>query len=129
MRRLAPSSFVILALIAAVAVIALAAACGDDTTPDVSTPAAPSAAETGAPAATPAASADGATLFADNCAGCHGSTGSGGQGPDIRNEDDAAEVIAQVSAGGGGMPAFEGSLSATEIEAIAAYVSGGQLSQ
>src|SRR5581483_6658618 len=60
------------------------------------------------------------------CGGCHtlsaaGSTGEGGPNLDqLRPSKEA--VVAQVTQGGGGMPAFGGTLSAAEIEALASYV-------
>ncbi len=70
--------------------------------------------------------AAGATVFADNCAGCHGVDGTGGNGgPDltaIPSAKDAATVTKQVQNGGGGMPAFKGQLSDQEIQDVTAYV-------
>ena len=65
-------------------------------------------------------------LGASGCAGCHtlsdaGSTGT--IGPDLdalKPTHDA--VVAQVTNGGGGMPAFGDSLSETQIQDVAAYV-------
>ncbi len=65
---------------------------------------------------------DAAALFADNCAGCHGSDGSGGFGPDLRNEDNVDRVVQQVTNGGDKMPAFGDKLSGDEIQALADYV-------
>jgi quinohemoprotein ethanol dehydrogenase len=75
-------------------------------------------------AATSAAA--GKKVFSDNCAGCHGADGHGGNGgPDLSNRPAAKNltaVIAQVTNGGGGMPAFKGTLSETQIKAVATYV-------
>jgi cytochrome c551 len=96
------------------------AACGDEAT-DETTPASTPAATT--PASTPTQAADDpATLFTENCAGCHGADGSGGNGPDLRGEDDVDGIAAQVRDGGGGMPAFSGSLTDAQIQALAEYV-------
>jgi mono/diheme cytochrome c family protein len=80
-------------------------------------------------AATGAATGDaeaGATVFADNCSVCHGSTGHGGNGgPDLRTMPKAkteAGAIEQVTEGGGGMPPFGGTLSEEEIQNVAAFV-------
>jgi alcohol dehydrogenase (cytochrome c) len=74
-------------------------------------------------AADPAA---GKTVFADNCAGCHGVSGTGGNGgPDltaIPSAKDAATVQKQVENGGGGMPAFKGTLTEQQIKDVTAYV-------
>ena len=66
-------------------------------------------------------------LGASGCAGCHtlsdaGSTGTIGPNlDDLKPSDDA--VVAQVTNGGGGMPAFGDSLSEEQIQDVAAYVS------
>jgi cytochrome c6 len=68
----------------------------------------------------------GAVVFSENCSTCHGATGHGGNGgPDLRTMPLAQTeegAIQQVTNGGGGMPAFGGTLSAEEIENVAAYV-------
>jgi alcohol dehydrogenase (cytochrome c) len=68
----------------------------------------------------------GKEVFAENCSTCHGATGHGGNGgPDLRTMPLAKEQAGaekQVTNGGGGMPAFGGSLSKEEIENVAAYV-------
>lgn len=69
----------------------------------------------------------GKSAFTTNCAGCHtlseaGTTGS--VGPNLDDLlPDFALVVKQTTNGGGGMPAFGGTLSKAEIEAIAKYVS------
>lgn len=70
--------------------------------------------------------AAGASVFAENCAGCHGEDGHGGPGgPDLttmplaQTEDGAVQ---QVTNGGGGMPAFGEQLSEEEIANVAAFV-------
>jgi alcohol dehydrogenase (cytochrome c) len=79
-------------------------------------PARPPEAGEGDPAA-------GQSVFAENCAGCHGSEGTGGNGgPSLVRSDDLQRVIAQVSNGGGGMPAFKDTLSQEQIRDVAAYV-------
>jgi mono/diheme cytochrome c family protein len=68
----------------------------------------------------------GAVVFSENCSTCHGATGHGGNGgPDLRTMPLAQTeegAIQQVTNGGGGMPAFGGTLSEEEIENVAAYV-------
>ena len=65
-------------------------------------------------------------MFSENCSTCHGATGHGGNGgPDLRTmplaqSTEGAEI--QVTNGGGGMPAFGGTLSEEEIKNVAAYV-------
>jgi mono/diheme cytochrome c family protein len=66
-------------------------------------------------------------LGTSGCAGCHtlsdaGSTGTIGPNlDDLKPSHDA--VVAQVTNGGGGMPAFRDSLSEQQIQDVAAYVS------
>jgi quinohemoprotein ethanol dehydrogenase len=78
-------------------------------------------------AATPAADVTaGAAVFSDNCAGCHGIAGKGGNGgPDLTTIPSAkklAVVVKQVENGGGGMPAFKSQLTAKQIRDVAAFV-------
>ncbi|MDW5593751.1 PQQ-binding-like beta-propeller repeat protein [Conexibacter stalactiti] len=73
--------------------------------------------------------AAGRTVFADNCATCHGVTGRGGNGgPDltaIPSARDLDAVIRQTTDGGSAMPAFGDSLSPKEIQDVAAFVTNG----
>jgi mono/diheme cytochrome c family protein len=75
--------------------------------------------------AAPSAEA-GKEVFAENCSVCHGATGhGGGGGPDLTTMPKAKEQAGaeeQVTNGGGGMPAFKGTLSEEEIANVAAYV-------
>ena len=70
--------------------------------------------------------AAGKAVFSDNCAGCHGALGTGGNGgPDltaIPSAKDMAAVVKQVTNGGGGMPAFKGQLTEQQIQDVSAYV-------
>ena len=78
-----------------------------------------------------AAVARSAQLFADNCAACHGPTGTGdrAQGaPDLTDRDwlygsDRESIAAQIHNGRGGvMPTWEGRFSPAVIKALAVYV-------
>jgi mono/diheme cytochrome c family protein len=68
----------------------------------------------------------GKEVFAEECSVCHGATGRGGNGgPDLTTMPKAKEQAGaeeQVTNGGGGMPAFKGTLSEEEIKNVAAYV-------
>jgi alcohol dehydrogenase (cytochrome c) len=66
----------------------------------------------------------GQAVWADNCAGCHGLEGTGANGgPDLTGiQADAEQVRAQITNGGGGMPAFSGTLSEQQIADTTAYV-------
>jgi len=120
MRRIIP-----IAVAAALALL-LAAGCGDEATdgPGEASPSAPAVTDSPTPtgASPTEAAGDAATLYADNCAGCHDADGSGGSGPDLRGEDDVGGVAEQIRAGGGPMPAFAGELTDAEIDDLAAFV-------
>jgi outer membrane protein assembly factor BamB len=70
--------------------------------------------------------ADGAALFSRSCASCHtlaAAHAKGTVGPNLDQLRPSKTVVArQVTNGGGGMPAFGGRLSVSQIAAIAAYV-------
>ena len=83
-----------------------------------------------APAAA-TSNADGAALFADHCASCHGSDGSGDGGPRLnggavtRQYPTVAAEITFVANGEGGMPAFKKQLTQAQLEAVVAYTRNG----
>ncbi len=89
------------------------AACGGGTDEGVSRP-------SDAPAS------DGRELFAQRCAACHSladAKATGTVGPNLDEVRPSAQrVESKVRNGGGGMPAFEGQLSDSQIQAVAAYV-------
>ncbi len=69
----------------------------------------------------------GRAVFTTNCASCHtladaGSSGNVGPNLDNLRPNDAL-VTRQVTNGGGGMPAFAGQLSRSDIANVARYVS------
>ena len=100
------------------------AACGSSSSESTSTTtAAPATTST---KTTAVASAEGEKVFASNCAQCHtlaaaGSTGEVGPNLDSIAPDEAT-VNAQVTNGGGGMPAFADVLTEAQIDAVSAYV-------
>jgi mono/diheme cytochrome c family protein len=67
-------------------------------------------------------------VYKDRCASCHGSQGGGGAGPklagtvvaDFPNIGDQITVI-ENGKGGGAMPAWKGTLTDAQIEAVAQY--------
>jgi mono/diheme cytochrome c family protein len=67
----------------------------------------------------------GAKVFANSCASCHGSEGEGGVGPAfagiVVRYPEVADHTKVVAEGQGQMPAFGGTLSAAEIDAVVAY--------
>jgi mono/diheme cytochrome c family protein len=79
--------------------------------------------------AAPAASADGAAIFASaGCAGCHTLAAARSHGTAGPNLDQLApaydQIVRQVQGGGDGMPSFRTKLSTEQIRAVALYVMG-----
>ena len=75
-------------------------------------------------------------LFTDTCAGCHGTTLTGGRGPSLFGErfltehsDDEIVGIIQNGISTGGMPSFSDQLKEEQIRQIVAYlrIQGGRL--
>jgi mono/diheme cytochrome c family protein len=105
-------------LVAAAVVVFVVLLFTNDPTP-------PPAAKAEAVAA--AGGVDGAAIFGQRCAGCHGGDGSGGIGPRlaggrvVANFPDPQDQIAVVTNGRGGMPAFGERLSPEEIAAVVDY--------
>jgi len=72
---------------------------------------------------TDSAEVDGATVFSDNCAACHGADGTGGAGADLTavvpgmTEEEVQDVVLN---GSGNMGAI--SVSDDEAAAVATYV-------
>lgn len=65
----------------------------------------------------------GAIVFAERCAQCHGTDGSGGTGPNLRDDDDTTEELAdKILWGWGAMEGFEGDLSVREIADVVAFL-------
>ena len=70
---------------------------------------------------------DGAQVFSNRCASCHGSDGGGGLGPQLSGGravarfPDIADQIKVITDGRGGMPGFGSRLSEAEIAAVAEY--------
>lgn len=68
----------------------------------------------------------GATVFAKNCAVCHGVGGAGGEGPPLRNESakkDFAQTRAWIENPAPPMPKlYPGTLSDRDLDDVAAYV-------
>ena len=79
--------------------------------------------------ATPASGGGGGggqKLFVDNCGNCHtlaAAGASGKVGPDMDQLRPGPDLVnAQVTNGGGGMPAFKGKLSPEQITELSNYV-------
>ena len=109
------------ALLCAMAFVVLLFTNEPDKGDAAATPGAPSSAD-GQPAAV-----DGAAVFANRCASCHGGDGGGGLGPQlsgglaVQRFPNIADQIGVVTNGRGGMPAFGSRLSEAEIQAVADY--------
>jgi mono/diheme cytochrome c family protein len=68
---------------------------------------------------------DPAAIFSSNCAGCHGADRSGVRGPSLlpdRLTQEASYYANIITNGSGGMPSWEGRLSAEEINAMAEWI-------
>ena len=69
----------------------------------------------------------GRTVYAENCAACHGRSGGGGMGPKladgavVERYPDVADHRAVVVNGRGAMPAWGDRLSDAEIDAVVRY--------
>jgi mono/diheme cytochrome c family protein len=65
--------------------------------------------------------ANGATLYATTCAGCHGADGQGGSGPRATGRD-AVEVASVILSGEEEMPAYADQFDDQEIADIIAWL-------
>lgn len=141
-----PTAWVLIAALVTIAMAGAAIGCGDDddggpATQTTETTTAPEegegeagAGEEGAAEGDDTGGIDiasgnpkaGEALFADNCAVCHGSQGSGGNtGPSLQEPElaqESSDVVEQIVEGGGGMPPFGEQLSDQEIADVAAFV-------
>jgi mono/diheme cytochrome c family protein len=122
-----------LALVLSACALTFAACGGSSSSTSSSSSQSTTAGETSGSTTTQSvANAEGAKIFASNCAQCHALAAAGANGQVGPNLDalapDAATVNAKVTNGGGGMPAFGDVLTEAEIDAVSAYVadSAGQ---
>jgi mono/diheme cytochrome c family protein len=139
MRRISAGPLVMLLLVLVAG--ALVAGCGSSkkkttttasTTSSASTSSSPTTSSTTSASSSSTTAAGvslkaGRTVFDSTCASCHtlaaaGSTGTVGPNLDQLKPSDAL-VVHQVTDGGGGMPAFGSSLSKTQIQSVALFVS------
>jgi mono/diheme cytochrome c family protein len=111
-------SFIVEALVGAAVVVTVVLLFANDPEQPPDAPAA---------AVEAAGGVDGATVFGDNCAVCHGGDGSGGIGPRLAGGrvvtvyPDPADQVAVVTNGRAGMPAFAEQLTPDEIAAVVEY--------
>ena len=80
-----------------------------------------------AAAGTPVSVQVGGSIYAKNCAACHGAAGTGGIGPALAgnphvNIDSPTNMLTTILQGQGLMPSWRGQLSAGDIAAVATYV-------
>jgi mono/diheme cytochrome c family protein len=70
------------------------------------------------------ASANGATVYSQNCVKCHGAGGKGVENftPDLSKSNNEAAWPTVVSKGRGAMPSFRDSLSSAQINAVLRHV-------
>ncbi len=69
----------------------------------------------------------GASVYAKNCAACHGAGGTGGIGPALAgnphvNITDPTKMLTTILQGRNVMPSWRGQLSAGDIAAVATFV-------
>lgn len=112
--------------------VRLVRAPGVVTTRAATTKAAPTTTAATGPTITPALKAAGAAAFAKaTCGSCHTLAAARAVGTRGPNFDGLyyplADIIRQVTNGGGYMPSFRGVLTAAEIKAVAAYVDAVRL--
>jgi mono/diheme cytochrome c family protein len=116
----------LLALLSALVLALALAGCGGDDDADDDAAAPPPAETEEPPAGDGEASPQGREIFIGSCGGCHvldDAGTSGTVGPPLDGHDLSQDDIeTQVREGGGGMPAFEGTLSDEEIQEVSAYV-------
>ncbi len=118
----------LIALSAFAAVALAVGACGgsDDTASVPSTPAPTTSEKSDSKDSGASADAEGKQVFVANCSTCHTLSDAGANGMAGPNLDELqpgeAAVKAKVTNGGGGMPAFSGTLDQAQIDAVSAYV-------
>jgi mono/diheme cytochrome c family protein len=80
-----------------------------------------------AAAGQPVSAQVGASIFAKNCAACHGASGTGGIGPALAgnphvNISDPTRMLTTILQGRNIMPSWRGQLSASDIAAVATFI-------
>lgn len=115
------------AIAAAAALLAMTtAACGNNNNNNASTTP-PSSEAPASPAGTTTASGEDAeTIYKAQCIACHAADLSGGVGPnltDVGARLSADEISTRIHNGGGGMPAFKGTLTDDQINTLVNWLS------
>jgi mono/diheme cytochrome c family protein len=80
-----------------------------------------------AAAGAPVSAQVGASVYAKNCAACHGADGAGGIGPALAgnphvNIDNANVMLTMILQGRNLMPSWRGQLAAGDIAAVATFI-------
>ena len=80
-----------------------------------------------AAAGLPVSAQVGASIFAKNCAACHGATGEGGVGPALArnphvNIDNPNVMLTTIVQGRNLMPSWRGQLAASDIASVATFI-------
>jgi ubiquinol-cytochrome c reductase cytochrome c subunit len=102
-------------------VLSIAGPAGASSSPSPS-PSQSAAASTAASPTVEAVNDPAAEVFAENCSGCHGTSGQGGFGPPLAAAGFASLVAPMVAEGGIKMPSFADSLTEQQIQGVAEYV-------
>ncbi|SFB53932.1 cytochrome c551 [Cohnella sp. OV330] len=115
------------AIAAAAALLAMTtAACGKNNNNNASTTP-PSSEAPASPSGTTTASGEGAeTIYKAQCIACHAADLSGGVGPnltDVGARLSTDEISTRIHNGGGGMPAFKGTLTDDQINTLVNWLS------
>ncbi|MDG0792905.1 cytochrome c [Cohnella ginsengisoli] len=114
------------AIAATAALLAMTtAACGKSNNNASTTP--PSSEAPASPGGTTTASGEDAeTIYKAQCIACHAADLSGGVGPNLTNVGarlSADEISTRIHNGGGGMPAFKGTLTDDQINTLVNWLS------
>ncbi|MFC3799432.1 c-type cytochrome [Cohnella sp. GCM10012308] len=114
------------AIAATAALLAMTtAACGKSNNNASTTP--PSSEAPASPSGTTTSSGEGAeTIYKAQCIACHAADLSGGVGPnltDVGARLSTDEISSRIHNGGGGMPAFKGTLTDDQINTLVNWLS------
>lgn len=115
------------AIVALAALLAMTmAACGKNNNNNASTTPPSSEAPASPGGTTTASGEDAETIYKAQCIACHAADLSGGVGPNLTNVGSRLstdEISSRIHNGGGGMPAFKGTLSDDQINTLVNWLS------
>ncbi|WP_217594210.1 cytochrome c [Cohnella sp. GbtcB17] len=101
-------------------------ACGKNNNNNASTTPPSSEAPASPDGTTTASGEDAETIYKAQCIACHAADLSGGVGPNLTNVGSRLstdEISSRIHNGGGGMPAFKGTLSDDQINTLVNWLS------